>query len=84
MSRSHPIALTADDEAIWRLVCVHYWHRRYKTEFCAELAAANADRYDYEIMLVQMRLSRSLKPAANYIRLMDLRPDLCLDQKQRI
>ncbi len=73
MRRSRPhCGLSEEDESIWRMVCVYFWHRRYKTEFCAELAAANADRYDYERMLVQMRLSHSLKPAENYIRLMDL------------
>lgn len=69
-------ALTLEDEQIWRVVCCYYWHLRYKNRLCAQLAAQTADRYDARLMLLQMRLSKSLKPAANYIRLMDLRPDL--------
>jgi len=76
MTRYPASALTAEDERIWRQLCIYCWHMRYKSEFCMELSAQKADRYDAELMLVQMRLARSLKPAANYIRLMDLRADL--------
>ena len=70
-----PCSPTPEDLKIWRNLCVFAFHRpaaRLGREVCAESLAKAADQNDFVLMLLQMKLSRTLRPRANYIRWMDL------------
>ena len=72
--RLEALQVTDEDFDIYVRMAGHYRRHGYTV---LQLYDA-ADRRDADLMLFQMKLRTSLKPRGNYIRWMDLYPDIPL------